>query len=110
MTTIAVLLFGTLGVALRYVSDLVIKLPVFPVSTLLVNVVGCFIAGWLFASELPMRTPMIIGLCGGLTTFSALMVQCLVMLKEGQYAKAVIYLILSQALGLSAAWLGMRVR
>lgn len=110
MTTIAVLFFGTLGVALRYLSDLVIKIPVFPVSTLSVNVVGCFVAGWLFSSDIGLRSPLLIGFCGGLTTFSALILQCLQMMREGNYLKSLVYLVLSQALGLGAAWVGMRIR
>lgn len=109
MTTVAVLFFGVIGVGLRYVSDLLISVTVFPLSTFLVNIIGCFIAGILFSSGTNLRTPLMLGLCGGLTTFSALIVQCLQMIREGDIVKAMTYLLASQIAGLFAAWLGMKL-
>lgn len=112
MMLISVLCFGVLGVGLRFASDSLLKVPAFPVATFLVNVVGCFLAGWIFTqpSLSPvMRTSILIGLCGGLTTFSTLILQCLQLMRDGMILKAFIYLCLSLTLGFLAAWLGLKM-
>lgn len=109
MTIFPVLLLGALGVGLRFGADLLIRVTEFPLATIVVNLIGCFIAGYLFTSSHPLRIPLMVGLCGGLTTFSALIIQCLQMLREGMVLKAGIYLLGSVVLGLLAAWTGMKI-
>ena len=83
-------------------------------ATFAVNVVGCFLIGFLSAyfllrSDLPLvlRTGLMVGVLGGLTTFSSFSLEVLRLLEAGQFAVASSYLLGSVLGGLLAAWLGM---
>jgi CrcB protein len=112
MTYLWISLFGLTGVFLRYGADVLVRISFFPWATLLVNVVGCFIAGFVFQRpgiSDDIRGPLLVGFCGGLTTFSALILQTLQMLKAGDFTRAVMYFLASATAGLIAAWLGMKI-
>lgn len=111
MLTISVLSLGVLGVALRFLADTFVRSQSFPTSTFLVNVSGCFLAGWLMTTTIVSpsnKAPMLIGLCGGFTTFSSFILQSLQMIREGDWVKAIVYLLVSQLSGLLFAWAGMK--
>ncbi len=88
----------------------------FPWGTLLVNVAGSFLIGvvaamgdsydrpWLPAQEV--RAFIVVGFCGGYTTFSAFSLQTLVLLREGAWTHAMANIVLSVVLCLVAVWLG----
>lgn len=85
----------------------------FPVGTFVVNVIGCFIAGWLagMAVKQEIFTPdarlfLFTGLLGGFTTFSAFGLETLLLLKRGEAGVAIANAVLSVAVGLIVAWLG----
>ena len=89
----------------------------FPWGTILVNVTGSFVIGLLAGFTLPedrvspgMRTLvmqfLMIGICGGFTTFSAFSLQTFNLLREGQWLYAVGNVILSVVVCLAATWLG----
>lgn len=87
----------------------------FPWGTLLVNISGCLLIG-LFASltgpqgRAPMamewRQFMMIGICGGYTTFSSFALTTLTMLQNGEFLPAFANVMGSVALCLVAVWLG----
>ena len=85
----------------------------FPVGTLLVNVIGCFLAGLLFylmqerflVGE-PWRTAVLIGLLGGFTTFSSYGLQTFTLLRDGEFAFAALNVVLSNLAGLLMVWIG----
>ena len=86
----------------------------FPVSTLLVNVVGSFVLGLVVArlwSRLApwLRAGLGTGLLGSFTTFSALMVSVVALGSHGLWALAVAYFVLTLVLGFAAAAIGLRV-
>lgn len=98
--------------------------PSFPWGTLLINVLGSFVIG-LFAAALgerglfsdalgrgpfmefvDLRVFVMVGLCGGFTTFSSFSLQSLELLQAGRYGPALGYMT-GSALGcLAAAWAG----
>jgi fluoride exporter len=85
----------------------------FPAGTVLVNIVGCLIAGLLagMAVKQDVFTPearvfLFTGLLGGFTTFSAFGLETLLLLKRGEAGVAIANIVLSIAIGLLAAWLG----
>jgi CrcB protein len=85
----------------------------FPAGTVLVNIVGCLIAGGLagMAVKQDIFTPearvfLFTGLLGGFTTFSAFGLETLLLLKRGEAGVAIANIVLSIAIGLLAAWLG----
>lgn len=108
---------GAIGSGLRYGTDraLLAALPqhaaAFPWATLVVNFLGCFVAGltygfvtregFKFGPEL--KVLIVTGLCGGLTTFSAFALQTL----QGAPGKAIANVAASLVGGLALAWLGL---
>ena len=64
----------------------------FPWGTLLVNVSGCFIIGLLYAMaerssllNLELRLLLMVGLCGGFTTFSTFAFENVILLRAGDF-------------------------
>jgi fluoride exporter len=85
----------------------------FPVGTLLVNLVGCMLAGFLFHMltekylvDPIARTSVLIGFLGGFTTFSSYALQSLTLVKDGELFMAAMNVVLSNVGGLIMAWLG----
>lgn len=88
----------------------------FPYSTFVMNVLGCLLAGVLagLAEKHALFGPdtrlfLFTGLLGGFTTFSAFGLDALYLLRRGDVAMAVLYALASVAVGLLAAWAGMRL-
>lgn len=88
---------------------------VFPWSTLLVNVTGSFVIGllaaWLVGENRWQAQPrwrefLMIGLCGGYTTFSSFSLDALNLLRASHWFQAGAYAVLSLVLCLVAVWLG----
>lgn len=87
--------------------------PTFPVGTLTVNVIGCFIMGFL-ATALTgpilvrdeYKVAILIGLLGGFTTFSSFGGETMALVSRGQWTLAGLNVLLSNVLGLAAVWAG----
>ena len=113
---LAVALGGAVGALARYgVSNAVAAAfgPRFPLGTLVVNVAGSFVMGWLFAlfaerMQVPpeMRLLVMTGLLGAFTTFSTFSVETLALLQAGRLIAGAANVLLSVALCVGAAWLG----
>jgi len=113
--------FGLAGVFLRYFVSLAVNGTTlaapgqtFPWATFLVNLVGAFAVGAVytlgmekFALSPELRAGIIVGLLGGFTTFSAFCLENMQLLNEGRLLQAGLYIALSNALGLTAAFAGM---
>ena len=83
-------------------------------ATLAVNLLGCLLIGYLYASFLhrpelspEMRSGLIVGFLGAFTTFSSFSLDGLRLLESGQPATAFGYIGVSVLGGLLAAWLGL---
>ncbi len=83
-------------------------------ATLAVNLLGCLLIGYLYASFLhrpelspELRSGLIVGFLGALTTFSSFSLDGLRLLESGQPATAFGYIGVSVLGGLLAAWLGL---
>ncbi len=88
----------------------------FPTGTLAVNVMGCVAIGFLaslFTGPLLIREEyrlaILVGLLGGYTTFSSFGYETITLTDDGQFGLAALNLLLSNGLGLTAAWLGARL-
>jgi CrcB protein len=115
------LLIGTgsfIGGVFRYSLSQFIQtkfLSAFPFGTLGVNIIGCFLIGFVFAlsertnmtSEL--RLFLATGLIGGFTTFSAFSNETFGLLRDGQLWYASAYVIASVTLGVLATFLGYSI-
>lgn len=87
----------------------------FPWGTILINVSGSFVIG-LFATltgpdgrflvSTEMRTFVMVGLCGGYTTFSSFSLQTLNLARDGDMLGMGANIVLSVMLCLVAVWLG----
>ena len=106
-------LVGTLG---RYwLSGLAARRfgETFPVGTLLVNIVGCFLAGFLFylmqerfLVNQTVRTVILIGFLGGFTTFSSFGLQTFTLLRDSEFGFAALNIVVSNLVGLLMVWIG----
>jgi len=87
----------------------------FPYGTLLINVVGSFVIGFFGTLTLPdgprpasldTRLFVMVGLCGGFTTFSSFSLQTFELLRAGENIRAGIYIAASVLLCLLGTVLG----
>lgn len=114
LALVAVLIGGAIGTGLRLGLDDLFVVPngAFPVSTLIINIVGSFALGFLVAriwSIVPawMRAGLGPGVLGGFTTFSAVMVSMVTLAASGMVFLALVYIVVTLVLGLGAAVLGV---
>jgi len=112
---LAIGLGSFIGGILRYLLSQFIQTKatsIFPVGTLSVNIIGCFVIGVVFALvdkgtitktwQLFLAT----GILGGFTTYSAFSNESFGLLREGHYWYAIAYISASILLGLLATFLG----
>ncbi len=116
--TLWIALGGALGSVARYwVGIVVAELAgfTFPWGTLLINIAGSFVIGYFGYLTMPdgarpaseeMRLFVMVGICGGFTTFSAFSLQMVDMLRVGQVAPACAYVVASVVLCLLGTALG----
>ncbi|MFI4934068.1 MAG: fluoride efflux transporter CrcB [Caulobacterales bacterium] len=109
---------GALGSVARYgLSSLVAQWfgETFPWGTIIVNVTGSFVIGFFATLTGPdgrvlvapdARQFVMIGVCGGYTTFSSFSLQTLNLVREGEIAYAGANIGVSVAACLFAVWLG----
>jgi CrcB protein len=118
MTTLSAYFWVALGSALggvaRYWVTMVANRLVseeFPWGTIAINVLGSLVIG-MVAARSPteaIRLFVIVGICGGFTTFSAFSMQTFALLQEGQPLKALANALLSVLICLAATWVGWRL-
>jgi CrcB protein len=115
-----VALGGALGSVARFwINGLVIEQTnaTFPWGTLVINVTGSFVIGVIGALAIPegrMDSPsrqfatqfLMIGVCGGYTTFSSFSLQTLNLLRDREWLYAGGNVLLSVILCMIAVWLG----
>ncbi|MCS4233002.1 fluoride efflux transporter CrcB [Stenotrophomonas sp. BIGb0135] len=110
---------GALGAALRFmVGDAMLRQlgAGFPWGTLTVNLVGAFAAGYVMvwlqsrgSAALYWRAFLIVGIIGGLTTFSSMMLETLVFARAERGLMMPLYLGISLVGGMALVWAGARV-
>ena len=118
MSALWIALGGALGSVARYFASEALARavgPEFPWGTLIVNVSGSlvigFVAGWDSADGRLMESAFVryfvmVGICGGYTTFSAFSLQTLGMLQVGDVGRAGANVAASVLLCVFAAWAG----
>jgi CrcB protein len=108
--------FGILGCLARYLMTQLVQGiwgASFPYATLIINVSGSFLMGFLFVETLDrltlpvaLRTGILTGFIGGYTTFSTYMMETLLLAEQGLMLRGALYLLLSNVFGLLAAFFG----
>ena len=120
-TWLAVAAGGALGSVARFWLTAVMTALTgarFPWGTLLINVLGSFVIGLVAALTLvpdrvgmhpDLRVFLMVGVCGGFTTFSAFSLQTLELLQNGDGWLAAGYVLGSVVFCLAAVWCGWLV-
>lgn len=108
---------GMLGAIFRYIVSLMItpvNPGVFPLETLTINLLGCYILGLLVYLNLPvlnlninLSLALTTGFTGSFTTFSAFSVEIMNLINGGHYIMALLYPAVSLSGGLILTGLGM---
>jgi fluoride exporter len=110
---------GALGSVARYWLSNAMAAAIgfgFPWGTLLINVLGSFVIGFFgtLTVEVPrfnvppeIRVFVMVGICGGFTTFSAFSLQTVELARVGEWQRASWYVAASVALCLLVCWLGI---
>jgi len=104
LNVFAVFVGGGIGSVLRYlIGQTYVKYSsmTFPLATFGVNVIGSFVIGCAMAYimstniNVVYKYAIIVGFCGGLTTFSTFSFELFDLVKNGHVALAIIYTVLS---------------
>jgi fluoride exporter len=118
LTWLAVATGGALGSLARFwMTGAVIALtgPRYPIGTLLINVLGSFVIGAVAGVTLTparmglhpdLRVFLMVGICGGFTTFSAFSLQTLELMQNGDNTAAALYVAASVILCVLFTWFG----
>jgi CrcB protein len=115
MNILYVILGGSLGAGARYLISTFAQQTAktsFPIGTFTVNMIGAFVAGFLFhLAELHQishttRLFLFAGILGGFTTFSAYALESLMLFKDGESSLMLLNVLLSNILGLLAVYIG----
>jgi CrcB protein len=105
------------GVARHWCTDMAARLfgVTFPWGTLFINVLGSFVIGLFFTLTGPhgrldastnAKLFVMVGLCGGYTTFSAFSLQTLALFVDGEWGRGAGYVAASVVFCLVAVWAG----
>jgi len=111
-----VLAGSAVGGSARFITSLMIQSKnntQFPIGTFIINLIGCFIIGMVYAiasrnatTGSDIKLLLATGFCGGFTTFSAFAFENLELFKSGMHLTALMYIILSVVLGILAVVFG----
>lgn len=103
---------GAIGAMARYMISLIPIHTPFPFLTLITNLIGAiiigFIAGFINTNPLSHKSLLFwkMGICGGFTTFSAFSLEAMELIKDGKSILSLLYIILSVTLCLIGVLLG----
>jgi len=108
---------GFIGSISRYYSQQIISKSfpsALPYGTLIVNIVGCFLIGIIYAlsEKGNILTPewrifLATGFCGGFTTFSTFSYESINLINDGEWFNVSLYVAVSVIIGFLSTYLGI---
>lgn len=111
--------FGAAGTLARYAMQGLVQErtgPEFPYGTLAVNIIGCFLLGGIAEYGLThltvppeWRIGITAGFLGAFTTFSAFTYETVRLIQDGQWFRAMVYVLASILIGILAVFSGIRI-
>ena len=111
-----VFLGGGLGSIMRLIINRLIPSESFPYSTLTVNMIGSFLIGLIISYLIDSNMLksdyyyfLVVGICGGLTTFSAFSIENFNFIKSNEIFNSFIYIFISVSLCIALAYLGFLI-
>ena len=119
MNLLVIAIGGALGSTARYLFSQIVQRAsgtLFPIGTFAVNCVGCLVFGAIagaaehrvqIAPEV--RLFLLVGILGGFTTFSTYAFESFALLRDGQFAAAVVNIVGQVIAGLAGMWIGFAV-
>lgn len=116
MKFLFVALGGAIGAMGRYAISLIPIKNEFPLSTLMTNIVGAVMIGFIvgLASEKDDVSPNTVlfwktGICGGFTTFSTFSLEAVALLENKSFLSGGIYIVLSVIGCIIGVWIGKKL-
>ncbi|WP_268912594.1 fluoride efflux transporter FluC [Lentilactobacillus sp. SPB1-3] len=113
MDELLIALFAIFGGMARLGIDTLLPIAVFPVPTMLINLIGCFLLAFINATiaisqKFPAQLSLAMGtgMIGAFTTFSTFSLEIVKLIINHHLFVAAVYLIVSIVLGIIMAWLG----
>jgi CrcB protein len=115
MVLLWIFIGGGVGSVSRYLLGGLVQSrahPDFPIGTFVVNVIGCIIIGVVAKfflhsqTQLLTRSMLMVGFCGGFTTFSAFSYETFGLISAGSYARAAGYVLASVIVCLGGTAIG----
>lgn len=116
-TIVYIAIGGALGSVLRFLTSILVNKywqSIFPMATFLVNIVGCFLIGFIISFfhkqnllNSDLKWFLITGFCGGFTTFSAFGLENVRLLENQNLGLSLLYVLTSVIVGIGFVWIGM---
>ncbi len=107
---------GAIGVCSRFFlsKNIGVLANGFPLSTIIINIIGCFLAGFVvhyFSYKLTiplfLQAGITIGFLGGLTTFSAFALEIFLLIEKKQWGIGLSYFMLSNLCSFLSVYFGI---